>query len=70
MTMRNEPITRIDAPQKIIDGVQATEKQILRMQGEINGIVFGAAAALSVPDGWQWDGRGWIQSETVDDTNR
>lgn len=50
---------RIDAPKRILETVLATERQIERLKGELNGIIFGAQAALDVPEGWLWNGTGW-----------
>jgi len=51
---------RIDAPPKLIERLRPVQEQINRLQAEINGAIFGAAIALDVPDGWLWDGSGWI----------
>lgn len=52
--------TRIDAPAKLIERLRPAQEQINRMQAEIQAALFGAAVALDVPDGWRWDGAGWI----------
>ena len=54
---------RIDAPAKLIERLRPVQEQINRMQAEIQAALFGAAVALDVPDGWVWDGSGWIASE-------
>ena len=51
---------RIDAPAKLIERLRPVQEQINRMQAEIQAALFGAAIALDVPDGWAWDGSGWI----------
>ena len=51
---------RIDAPAKLIERLRPVQEQINRMQAEIQAALFGAAIALDVPDGWLWDGSGWI----------
>ena len=50
---------RIDAPQRIVDAIENAQRQVERINLEVQAMVFGAAAALNVPDGWQWDGSGW-----------
>ena len=55
---------RIAAPQRVLDALQRLQTVVERLQAEANGVVFGAAAALEVPDGWVWDGAGWIAPET------
>ena len=50
---------RIDAPQRIVDAIENAQRQVERINLEVQAMVFGAAAALDVPDGWQWDGSGW-----------
>ena len=54
---------RIDAPPKLIERLRPVQEQINRMQAEIQAALFGAQVALDVPEGWQWDGSGWIASE-------
>ena len=51
---------RIDAPPKLIERLRPVQEQINRMQAEIQAALFGAQVALDVPDGWQWDGAGWV----------
>ena len=50
---------RIDAPQRIVDAIENAQRQVERINLEVQAMVFGAAAALDVPEGWQWDGSGW-----------
>ena len=50
---------RIEAPQRIVDAIENAQRQVERINLEVQAMVFGAAAALDVPDGWQWDGEGW-----------
>lgn len=54
---------RIAAPQRVLDALQRLQTVVERLQAEANGVVFGAAAALDVPDGWRWDGAGWVAPE-------
>ena len=56
---------RIDAPAKLIERLRPVQEQINRMQAEIQAALFGAAVALDVPDGWQWDGTGWTRPTEV-----
>ena len=51
---------RIDAPAKLLERLRPVQEQINRMQAEIQAALFGAQVALDVPDGWRWDGSGWI----------
>lgn len=51
---------RIDAPAKLIERLRPVQEQINRLQAEIQAALFGAQVALDVPDGWQWDGAGWV----------
>lgn len=50
---------RIDAPRRIVDAIENAQRQVERINLEVQAMVFGAAAALDVPEGWQWDGSGW-----------
>ena len=50
---------RIDAPRRIVEAIENAQRQVERINLEVQAMVFGAAAALNVPDGWQWDGSGW-----------
>ena len=52
---------RIDAPQRIVEAMRKLQEAADRLQVEAQAVLFGAAAALDVPDGWQWDGGGWIE---------
>ncbi len=54
---------RIDAPAKLIERLRPAQEQINRMQAEIQAALFGAAVALDVPEGWVWDGAGWVAPE-------
>ena len=54
---------RIDAPQRIVDAIEHAQRQVERINVEVQAMVFGAAAALDVPEGWQWDGSGWIEGQ-------
>lgn len=54
---------RIDAPRRIVEAMETAQRQVERINLEIQAMVFGAAAALDVPDGWQWDGSGWRAPE-------
>ena len=56
---------RIDAPTKLLERLRPVQEQINRMQAEIQAALFGAAIALDVPDGWQWDGAGWVAPEAA-----
>lgn len=57
---------RIDAPERIVKVIEDAQKQIERINVEVQAMLFGAQAALDVPDGWVWDGHGWIAP--ADDT--
>ena len=50
---------RIEAPRRIVEAMENAQRQVERINLEVQAIVFGAAAALDVPEGWQWDGSGW-----------
>ena len=52
---------RIDAPRRIVDAIENAQRQVERINLEVQAMVFGAAAALNVPEGWQWDGSGWTE---------
>lgn len=56
---------RIDAPAKLIERLRPVQEQINRMQAEIQAALFGAQVALDVPDGWVWDGAGWVAPEAA-----
>ena len=51
---------RIDAPTKLIERLRPVQEQVNRLQAEIQAALFGAALALDVPEGWVWDGAGWV----------
>lgn len=51
---------RIDAPAKLLERLRPAQEQIDRLSAELRAALFGAAVALEVPDGWQWDGAGWV----------
>lgn len=55
--MKNE---RIDAPVRLLEKLRPVQEQVNRLQAEIQAALFGAAVALDVPEGWQWDGAGWV----------
>ncbi len=52
--------TRIECPAKLVERLRPAQEQIDRLNGEINAALFGAKLALDVPDGWVWDGAGWV----------
>lgn len=54
---------RIDAPRRIVETIENAQRQVERINTEVQAILFGAAAALDVPEGWQWDGSGWRAPE-------
>lgn len=54
---------RIEAPARLIERLRPVQERILRMQGEVQAALLGAQVALDVPDGWQWDGAGWVAPE-------
>lgn len=51
---------RIDAPAKLIERLRPVQEQIDRLSGELRAALFGAQVALEVPDGWVFDGAGWV----------
>ena len=51
---------RIEAPVRLLDKLRPVQEQVNRLQAEIQAALFGAQVALDVPDGWQWDGAGWV----------
>lgn len=57
---------RIDAPQRIVEAMRRLQEAADRLQVEAQAVLFGAAAALDVPDGWQWDGGGWREPDAPD----
>lgn len=54
---------RIEAPTKLIERLRPAQEQVQRLQAEIQAALYGAAIALDVPDGWRWDGVGWVEPE-------
>lgn len=56
-----KPDERIDAPKRILDTIEQAQRQLERIQTEIQAMLFGAQVALDVPDGWVWDGSGWCE---------
>ena len=57
---------RIDAPQRIVEAMRRLQEAADRLQVEAQAVLFGAAAALNVPEGWQWDGGGWKAPDKPD----
>ena len=53
-------IQRIDAPTRLLERLRPAQEQINRLQAEIQAALYGASVALDVPEGWVWDGSGWI----------
>ena len=51
---------RITAPERITDAMRRIQEAADRLQLEAQALQFGARAALDVPDGWTWDGAGWV----------
>ena len=54
---------RIDAPARLVEQLRPVQERINRMQTEIQAALFGAQVALGVPEGWVWDGVGWVEPE-------
>jgi hypothetical protein len=54
---------KINAPQRITDAIEKARETIDRINLELQAMLFGASAALDVPDGWTWDGSGWVAPE-------
>ncbi len=54
---------RIECPAKLIERLKPVQEQIDRLNNEIQAALFGAQVALDVPDGWVWDGSGWVAPE-------
>lgn len=54
---------RIDAPQRVVEAIKRADEAMQRIQAEAQAIMYGAMAALDVPDGWQWDGGGWREPD-------
>lgn len=64
---------RIDAPKLVTESIQEAQREIDKINIHVKAMLFGAATALNVPNGWQWDGSGWVEPERnqvvkVDDT--
>ena len=57
---------RIGAPQRIVEVMRKLQEAADRLQVEAQAVLFGAAAALNVPEGWQWDGGGWKAPDKPD----
>jgi len=51
---------RIEAPERIVEAMRRLQEAADRLQLEGQALQFGARAALDVPEGWQWDGGGWV----------
>ncbi len=51
---------RINAPERITDAMRRIQEAADRLQLEAQALQFGARVALDVPDGWTWDGAGWV----------
>ena len=51
---------RIECPQQLLEKLRPAQEQIDRLTAEVQAALFGARLALNVPDGWRWDGAGWI----------
>lgn len=56
---------RIDAPRRVVEAIQRADEAMQRIQTEAQAILYGAMAALDVPEGWVWDGGGWVAGEKV-----
>ena len=54
---------RIDAPKRIVDTIETAQRQVERINAEVQAMLFGARMALDVPESWQWDGSGWVEVE-------
>lgn len=54
---------RIDAPAKLLNKLRPAQEQIDRLSAELRAALFGAQVALDVPEGWMWDGAGWVAPE-------
>ncbi len=53
-------VQRIECPVRLVERLKPVQEQIDKLAGEVQAALFGAAVALDVPDGWLWDGSGWI----------
>lgn len=51
---------RIDAPARLVEQLRPVQERIDRMAAEVQAALFGARLALNVPDGWEFDGAGWV----------
>lgn len=52
---------RIEAPAPVAARVRQVQQMIQQLQAEANAMLYGAAVALNVPEGWSWDGiGGWV----------
>lgn len=51
---------RIECPVRLVERLRPVQKQLDRLNGELQAALFGARLALGVPDDWQWDGAGWV----------
>jgi len=49
-----------------VERLRPVQEQIDKLAGEVQAALFGARLALGVPDGWVWDGSGWIESTEVE----
>lgn len=58
--MMDNTTQRIEAPARLLEKLRPAQEQVQRLQAEIQAALFGASVALDVPDGWLWDGNGWI----------
>ena len=54
---------RIDAPVRLLEKLRPAQEQVQRLQAEIQAALYGASIALDVPEGWVWDGAGWVAPE-------
>ena len=52
--------TRIECPAKLVERLRPVQEQVNRLQAEIQAALFGAQVAHDLPNGWQWDGAGWV----------
>ena len=56
-------VQRIECPVRLVERLKPVQEQIDKLAGEVQASLFGARLALGVPDGWVWDGAGWVASE-------
>lgn len=54
---------RIEAPVKIVETLERIRQQQQVLAAQAEALLFGASVALEVPEGWQFDGSGWIDPE-------